>query len=214
MTVGKSIRSLEIETKSKSIKMTTIQRKSDSQNALELLTEERLKDDINILHEITSKGLDYSWELITFLHKKNDTIRKKIKEFEVNDLNLDMKNLERQSEIRNQALQRTEILSKETYPTEKTIMTSELIEVSDDSSFEDVCNLNEIERELYIEIIHLKKRTSNALECSWYILQFAQYEKKKLNEKLKELESSMGSNNVRLFSSSWFSQLKTRKKIS
>ena len=194
--------------------MATIQRESDSQNALELLTEERLKDDINILHEITSKGLDYSWELITFLHKKNDTIRKKIKEFEVNDLNLDMKNLERQSEIRNQTLQRTEILSKEKYPTEKTIMTPELIEVSDDSSFEDVCNLNEIERELYNEIIHLKKSTSNALERSWDILQFAQYENKKLNEKLKELESSMGSNNVRLFSSSWFSQLKTRKKIS
>jgi len=196
MTVAKSIQSLKIETKRKSIQTTMIQRETEIQNPLELSTEERLQNEINILSESTSKALDYSWEVIAFFQNKNDTLRERIKEFEVNNLNIDMRNLERGSEIRNRTRQRTEMLIKEKYPSENTMMTSELSEVYDDSSFEGVPNLNERERELHNEIIQLKISTGNALDCNWDILKFAQFENKKLNEKLNELGSSMGSSNV------------------
>lgn len=81
MTVAKCIQSLKIETKRKSIQITMIQRETDMHNPLELSTEERLQDEINILYESTSKAFDYSWEVIAFFQNKNDTLRKRIKEF-------------------------------------------------------------------------------------------------------------------------------------
>jgi len=100
---------------------------------------------------------------------KNDTLRKRITEFEF----INMRNLERRSEIRNRTRQRTEMIMKEKYSSDITLMTSDVSEVYDDSSFENVPNLNEIERQLLHEIVQLKISTVNALDCSCDSLEFA-----------------------------------------